>query len=76
MQSDKLNDAQTQALLQAAKAAQLNAYAPYSNFLVGAAVAACSSAWVCASFNLSGCIALNAPSGTVCPRPPAPCCAR
>ena len=38
MQPDKLNDAQTQALLQAATAARLNAYAPYSNFLVGAAV--------------------------------------
>ncbi len=38
MKSTALNDAQTQALLQAAKAAQLNAYAPYSKFLVGAAV--------------------------------------
>jgi cytidine deaminase len=38
MQPDTLNDAQTQALLQAATAARLNAYAPYSNFLVGAAV--------------------------------------
>jgi cytidine deaminase len=38
MQPSTLNDAQTLALLQAAKAARLNAYAPYSNFLVGAAV--------------------------------------
>ena len=38
MKSTALNDAQTQALLQAAQAARLNAYAPYSKFLVGAAV--------------------------------------
>ena len=38
MQPTSLDDTQTQALLQAAQAARLNAYAPYSRFLVGAAV--------------------------------------
>jgi len=33
-----LTDALQEALLQAARAARLNAYAPYSRFLVGAAV--------------------------------------
>lgn len=38
MPQSALSDAQTQALLQAARDARCNAYAPYSRFLVGAAV--------------------------------------